>query len=194
MVLKNNDECHIFQRNWGLWIPLNSALVEELRCKSQDLECCEKDDCGSGALECMAVQLHVGPSRHLLPLLLRKVGSSWRFFQYLVFNMGLGHLHMTLCPHLRPAKSPSPSRSPTSLSISRYIKKNNYTTSPSLHVNHCLGTLASPPSPLSHEILGILPISTEKPTRGVHITRFKVSMNGSKPWCLGWSHNIYIAE
>ena len=114
------------------------------------------------------------------------------FFQYLVFNMGLGHLHMTLCPHLRPAKSPSPSRSPTSLSISRYIKKNNYTTSPSLHVNHCLGTLASPPSPLCHEILGILPISTEKPTRGVHITRFKVSMNGSKPWCLGWSHTIYL--
>ena len=58
--------------------------------------------------------------------------------------------------------------------------------------NHCLGTLASPPSPLSHGILGILPISTEKPTRGVHITRFKVSMNGFKPWCLGWSHNIYL--
>ena len=115
------------------------------------------------------------------------------FFQYLVFNMGLGHLHMTLCPHLRPAKSPSPSRSPTSLSISRYIKKNNYTTHPARHLNHyCLGTLASPPSPLSHEILGILPISTEKPTRGVHITRFKVSMNGFKPWCLGWSHTIYL--
>ena len=122
------------------------------------------------------------------------------FFQYLVFNMGLGHLHMTLCPHLRPAKSPSPSRSPTSLSISRYIIVSgwdlwSYHTCISLFTsNHCLGTLASPPSLLSHEILGILPISTEKPTRGVHITRFKVSMNGSKPWCLGWSHNIYLAE
>ena len=129
------------------------------------------------------------------------------FFQYLVFNMGLGHLHMTLCPHLRPAKSPSPSRSPTSLSISRYIIDCVWMgvmiisylyiiTPPALLFtsNHCLGTLASPPSPLSHGILGILPISTEKPTRGVHITRFKVSMNGSKPWCLGWSHNIYLAE
>ena len=47
--------------------------------------------------------------------------------------------------------------------------------------NHCLGTSASPPSPLSHGILGILPISTEKPTRGVQITRFKVWMNGFKP-------------